>query len=1059
MTELGLGFSDFESLAVNVLEWVDYCYIAGREIDPKGNNSQKRKSYREVVLKSSLENAAGHLNPSIPTEVTQQAIANVLQLPFRDLIAANEHFHNMLINGVTVEYQEHEKTQRDKVWLVDFENPENNEFLAVTRFTVEEKEYREPLDLVLFINGLPLVVIAFQDDTYTDTDTGTEGIGTAGLRPVYDRLQKWKEQFPSFFQYNALLVITDGYNARAGSLSAGYSRFMAWRSGIGRNIAPPSVNQLQILVEGLLKKKVLLDMIRHFTFFEKTKKQDIQTDSVSIITVKKVAAYHQYDAVNEAVAATLQATSLSGDQRCGVVWHTQGSGKSMTMLFYAAKLSTISQLQNPTIVVITDRNDLEDQLFETFATAGQLLRQPPIQAHDRRHLKQLLKRNSGGIIFTTVQKFFPGRGKTHPLLSLRRNIIVMADEAHRSQYDFIDGYARHMRDALPNASFIGFTGTPLETEDRNTRAVFGDYIHVYDIQKAVEDSATVPIFYENRLVDVRLNEAEKAVLDAEFEAITSHRDPVDTRKLKSRWSNIEAIVGSRQRIRTISRDLVAHFEQRQAYLFGKAMVVAVSRRVCIDLYQKIITLRPEWHSDNDLEGAVKVVITGTSFDPAEWQPHIRDKTRRRVIGDRLRNPDDPLKMVIVCDMWLTGFDAPCLHTIYIDKPLKDHILMQAIARVNRVFRDKPGGLVVDYLGIASQLKKALAVYLKNGGKGNPYLLQADAAALLEEKYEEVNQMLQGFDYRKYFKVPLSLKESVLLALQEHILSLENGKENFTKKVTGLLKAFVLSVPHPAAMRLKENIAFFQAVKGRLNIFYPRTITRTGTRPPATGTTSDQAVDTAICQIISKAVVPDKIVNIFDAAGIKRPHMSILSEEFLASIKKQPHPHVALELLTKLLKEEITTRSRRNLVQSRSFLQLLRKTLQKYRQKQLTTFEIIEELIRLAQELRQSDLRTRQMELTPDELSIYDALTSNDTALHLLPETTIKTMARELVKKVRENATIDWAIRESIRAKLKVIVKRTLRIYSYPIKTRSSASGGIDIILKQAEILADAYCRD
>ena len=1057
----GYGFSHFESLAVCLLQWVDYCCIDGQEIDPKGTNSQKRENYREVILKSSLENAAAHLNPGIPTGVTQQAIDNIFQLPFLDLISANEHFYNMVIDGVPVEYREHEKTSRDKVRLVDFENPENNEFLAVTRFTVEEKKYREPLDLVLFINGLPFVVIAFHDDINIDTDIDKEGIETAALRSAYDRLQKWKEQFPSFFQYNALLVITDGYNARMGSLSAGFSRFMAWRSGIGRNIAPLSVNQLQILVEGLLKKNVLLEIINHFTFFERTKKQDPRTDSVSGITVKKVAAYHQYDAANEAAAATLRAASMSGDQRCGVVWHTQGSGKSMTMLFYAAKLAAIPQLQNPTIVVITDRNDLEDQLFETFVNAGPLLRQSPIQAHDRRHLKQLLKRNSGGIIFTTVQKFFPGKGKTHPLLSPRRNIIVMADEAHRSQYDFIDGYARHMRDALPNASFIGFTGTPLETGDRNTRAVFGDYIHVYDIQKAVEDSATVPIFYENRLVEVRLNETEKAVLDAEFEAITNHRDPVDTGKLKNRWSNIEAIVGSQQRIRTISRDLVAHFEQRQACLSGKAMVVAVSRRVCIDLYQKIITLRPQWHSDNDLEGAVKVVITGTSFDPAEWQPHIRDKTRRRVIGDRLRNPDDPLKMVIVCDMWLTGFDAPCLHTIYIDKPLKDHILMQAIARVNRVFRDKPGGLVVDYLGIASQLKKALSVYLKNGGKGNPYLLQADAAALMEQKYEELNRMLKGFDYKKYFKVPSSLKESVMLELQEHILSLENGKENFTKKVTGLLKAFALSVPHHAAMRLKENIALFQAVKARLNALYPRTVTRPGTHTPMTDKTPDrdQAVDTAICQIISKAVVPDKIVNILDASGIKRPNISILSEAFLVSIKKQPHPHVALELLTKLLKEEITTRSRRNLVQSRSFLYLLRSALGKYRQKQLTTLEIIEELIRLARELRQSDLRIRQMELTPDELSIYDALTSNDIARQLLPETTIKTMARELVKKVRENTTIDWAIRESIRAKLKVIVKRTLRIYNYPMKARAGVSGGIDIILKQAEILADAYCHD
>lgn len=1039
--------NDIDDVAINLLRGEGYSCI-----DAPAN-------CRQIILKPNLENAVQRLNPHIPKDATHQALNRILNLPGDDLINANEHFHKMLVHGVAVEYREQNEIKREHLRLMDYENPQDNQYLAAPRFTVEQNQHRETLDLVLFINGLPLVVMAFQDRD-RDIDYSAGESETAGLRPAYRRLQRWKEQFPLLFRCNALAVITNGFEARVGSLSAGYTRFMMWRSFDDAGyISPLALNQLFIMIGGLLSRKTLPGVIKHFTVFERVRKQDPVSGVSGVVSmeiIKKIAAYHQYYAVNLAIEAAVRAASVSGDQRCGVVWHTQGSGKSMTMLFFAAKLAVAPELNNPTILVITDRNDLEDQLFELFAASVQLLRQTPSQARSRRHLKQLLQQNSGGILFTTVQKFFPGRGKHHPLLSVRRNIIVMADEAHRSQYDFIDGFARHMRDALPNASFIGFTGTPLEQEDRNTRAVFGDYIDIYDIRKAVEDRATVPVYYEGRLVAVALNEEEKAIIDTQFETVTRGQDPVESKQIKSRWTKIESIVGSEQRIRTISRDIVAHFEQRQVGLFGKAMVVVFSRRVSVELYREITRLRPEWHSDNDFAGTVKTIITGTSLDPAEWQPHIRDKTRRRVIGDRLKDPTDPLKIVIVCDMWLTGFDVPCLHTLYIDKPLKDHILMQAIARVNRVFLDKPGGLVVDYLGIAAQLKKALAIYIDSGGKGLPLLHQSDAVATMQEKYEIITNLLNGLTYKRYFIASQPRKDLVLLRIQEHILSLENGRETFTREVTLLSRAFALSVPHPAALRLKDEVALFQLVRSRLQVL--NTVNPISSRP--NGKRPDEAVETAVRQIISKAVVTEEIVDIFAAAGIQKPGLSILSEEFLAGIAEHPHPHVALELLKNLIKQEIDLRARKNLVKGRSFLQMLSSALRSYRENQSSTQEVIEQLIRLAREIRQSDSRKEQLELTDDELAFYDALLSHDSAQQIFPEKTVKIIARQLVQKVRENATIDWAVRESARSRLKVNIKRTLRIYKYPMEKRAGiVAGVVDTILKQAELLADAICKE
>lgn len=1018
--------------AVILLRNEGYFCIDGQSIGPKGKKYWKRDSCRQVILKPSLVNAVHHFNNYVPVGTMQQVLDHIMGPTKGDLISQNEYFHKMLVNGVPVEYREQNRTKREYIRLMDYENPQNNQYLVVPRFLIEENQYHETIDIVLFINGLPLVVIAVQERKWGDSETN-------GLSPAYQRLQRWKEQFPLLFRYNALAVITDGFEARAGSLSSGYSRFMVWRSfDRGESISPLTVNQLLIMIGGLLSRETLPDVIKYFTVFERVRKRDPGKGGVAIEINKKIAAYHQYYAVNMAIEAAVKAVSDSGDQRCGVVWHTQGSGKSMTMLFFAAKLAVVPELNNPTILVITDRNDLENQLYELFAASVQLLHQAPRQAYSSRHLKQLLKQNSGGIFFTTVQKFFPGRGKIHPQLSLRRNIIVIADEAHRSQYDFIDGFARHMRDALPKASFIGFTGTPLEQEDRNTRAVFGNYIDIYNIQKAVEDRATVPVYYESRLAAVALNEEEKSF--------------IEQAQLKGRFSNIETIIGSAQRIRTISRDIVTHFEQRQLVLFGKAMVVAFNRRVCVELYHEIIRLKPEWHNDNDLEGAVKVVITGNSLDPAEWQPHIRDKTRRRVIGDRLKNPADPLKIIIVCDMWLTGFDVPCLHTLYIDKPLKDHLLMQAITRVNRVFRDKPGGLVVDYLGISVQLKKALSVYINNGGKGILHLFQSDAVAMMQEKYEIIKQLLNNFYYTHYFKVSQLQKNKLLLLFQEYILHLENGKEIFCSEVAQLSRAFALSVPHPAALKIKDELALFQLIKSRLqtvylgNPFSPRLLAN---RP-------DEIVETAVRQIISKAVMIEETVDIFSAAGIQNPGISVLSEEFLTHIKAHPNPHVAFELLKHLLKEEIGFRAQRNLVQSRSFSQIFGKALQDYRENQSTTSEVIEKLIRLAREIRTIDSRKDRLELTDDELAFYDALVSQENVNQLFPKETIKDMAQILLAKVKENATIDWAIRENVRSRLKVKIKRTLRKYCYPMASRT---GVVDTILKQAELLASAYCRD
>jgi type I restriction enzyme R subunit len=898
---------------------------------------------------------------------------------------------------------------------------------------------------VLFVNGLPLAVIELKNPADEN----------ATIWSAWQQFQTYQTQIPSLFATNAALVVSDGMEARIGAVGAGKEWFKPWRTITGREDASSKLTELQVVLEGVFEKRRFLDMLRYFIVFE---------DTGDGKPIKKMAGYHQYHAVKVAVEETLRAAQQvprkeikdeqgrwesglkpggdPGDRRVGVVWHTQGSGKSLTMAFYAGRVILHPAMENPTIVVITDRNDLDDQLFGTFAACQELLRQPPVQAADRTDLREKLKVASGGVVFTTIQKFFPEeKGDRHPVLSERRNIVVMADEAHRSQYDFIDGYARHMRDALPHASFIGFTGTPIEKSDANTRAVFGDYISVYDIQRAVADGATVPIYYESRLAKLELKEAERPKIDPQFEEATEGEEVERKEKLKSKWAQLEAVVGSENRIKLIARDLVEHFENRLATLEGKAMVVCMSRRICVDLYNAIAKLRPEWADEADDQGSMKVIMTGSATDPLEWQQHIRNKKRREDMALRFRAAKDPFRLVIVRDMWLTGFDAPSLHTMYVDKPMRGHGLMQAIARVNRVFKDKPGGLVVDYLGLADELKKALATYTESGGTGKTALDQAEAVGVMMEKYEVCLGLLHGFDWSKWVSGTPQERLSLLPAAQEHILSQEDGKNRLLRAVTDLSQAFALAVPHEEAMSIRDDVGFFQAVRAVLAKSTP------GERK------TDEELEHAIRQIISKAVISDEVLDIFAAAGLKKPDISILSDEFLAEVRGMPQRNLAVELLQKLLKDEIKARSKRNVVQARSFADLLEQAVRKYQNRAIETAQVIEELIQLAKDMRAANARGEKLKLTEDELAFYDALEVNDSAVKVLGEPTLVHIARELVETVKKNVTIDWTLRENVQAQLRVIVKRILRKYGYPPDKQEKAT---QTVLEQAALLSEAW---
>ncbi|MBN1189479.1 MAG: type I restriction endonuclease subunit R [Dehalococcoidales bacterium] len=1006
-----------EEAAIEWFKALGYQYLFGPDI-ACDSISPERESYSQVILLDRLQKALGTINPRVPDSAIEEACRKVSRPESPNLIINNRQFHKMVTNGVDVEYRnESGDIIGDKVWLLDFNNPDNNDWLAVNQFTVIEGQNRRP-DIVVFINGLPLAVLELKNPADEN----------ATIRTAYNQLQTYKTDIPSLFTYNEILVVSDGTEAQAGTITSGEEWFLPWRTRDGVNIAPKGAPELEILLNGIFDKGRLLDLIRHFIVFE-----------VNANIVKKMAAYHQYHAVNAAVDATMKATSPSGDKRVGVVWHTQGAGKSLTMVFYSGKVILHPLMENPTLVLLTDRNDLDQQLFDNFSLATDLLRQKPEQAESREHLKELLKVASGGIIFTTIQKFSP-EGEHYPLLSDRRNIIVIADEAHRSQYDFIDGFARHIRDALPNASFIGFTGTPIEKADRNTPAVFGNYISIYDIQQAVEDGATVRIFYEGRLAKIGLKEEERPHIDPDFEEIMESEEDTVREKLKTKWARLEAMVGTEKRINLIAQDIVQHFEQRLEVMDGKAMIVCMSRRICVDLYNAIIKLKPSWHTEDDTTGFIKVVMTGSAGDPLSFQPHIRNKVRREAIKKRMKDLKDPLKLVIVRDMWLTGFDAPCMHTMYIDKPMRGHGLMQAIARVNRVFKDKPGGLIVDYLGLAAELKKALAEYTE-GSREETGIPQEEAVALMIEKFEIVAEMFHGFNYSKFIDGTPAERLSIIPAAMEHVLSQKDGKRRFLQSVSELSKAFALSVPNEKALEIKDDVGFFQSVKSAI-------VKNTH----VAGKIKEEELDTAISQIVSKAISSDEVIDIFSAAGLKKPDISILSDEFLAEVRGMPHKNLAFEVLHKLLNDEIKTRARKNLVQSRSFSEMLENTIKRYQNRTIEAAQVILELIDLAKEIRKAKSRGEKLGLTEDEEAFYDALEVNDSAVKVLGDETLKTIARDLVETVRRNITIDWNVRESARAKLRTMVRRLLRKYGYPPDKQEKATL---TVLEQAELL----CKD
>ena len=1036
--------SEVEAAALEWLESLGWSVVHGPDIAPDTPGAD-RGDYGAVVLERRLREALARLNPDLPASALDDAFRKLLRPDGATLEARNRAVHRLLVDGATVEYRAGDGAIRGaQARAIDFDEPGNNDWLAVNQFTVVENKRERRPDAVLFVNGLPLGIVELKNPADEDATVWT----------AWQQLQTYKAELPSLFAFNAALVVSDGVEARIGTLTAGREWFKPWRTVTGEGLADPHMPQLQTMLAGAFQPHRFLSLVRDFIVFE--------DDGGAL--AKKMAGYHQFHAVRTAVAETLRAAELQrvptvlketghyesgqkpggdpGDRRIGVVWHTQGSGKSLTMAFYAGRIVREPAMENPTIVVLTDRNDLDDQLFGTFARCPDLLRQPPVQAESRADLRAKLGVESGGVVFTTIQKFFPEeKGDRHPQLSERRNVVVIADEAHRSQYDFIDGFARHMRDALPNASFVGFTGTPIELQDANTRAVFGDYISIYDIQRAVEDGATVPIYYESRLARLALDEGEKPHIDPEFEEATEGEELDRKETLKTKWAQLEAVVGAENRVALVAEDIVAHFERRTEAMDGKAMVVCMSRRICIDLYRALVRLRPDWEHADDDKGRIKVVMTGAASDPPEWQRHIGNKARREALAKRFRDPADPLRIVLVRDMWLTGFDAPSLHTMYVDKPMRGHGLMQAIARVNRVFHDKPGGLVVDYLGLAHELKRALATYTESGGRGRTALDQSEAVAVMLEKYEICRGQFHGFDYGRWTDGTPAERVSLLPAAQEHILAQENGKDRCLLAVRELSQAFALAVPHEEALAIRDDVAFFQAVR---SVLAKRA---EGEARP------EEELDHAVRQIVSRAVASEGVLDIFAAAGLEKPDISILSEDFLAEVRGMPQRNLAVELLQKLLKGEIAARRRKNVVQARSFAEMLERTLLRYRNRAVEAAQVIEELIQLARDLREANARGETLGLSEDELAFYDALETNDSAVQLLGDETLRDIARELVETVRGNVTIDWTLRENVRANLRRLVRRILRKHGYPPDKQEKATR---TVLEQAEALSAGW---
>lgn len=1022
--------SHIEEHAIDILkDSLGYDYVYGPEISPDGSKKE-RKDYREVVLVDRLKKALKRINPKIPQDALDGAVKRVLNIDNPKMIEDNQSFHKLLVEGVPVSFRKDGKVEHDSVHLIDFENVDKNEFLAINQFTIIEKSDRRP-DVLLFVNGLPLVLIELKNIADEKAD----------VYEAFKQIQTYKEQIPSIFRFNGICVISDGQEARAGTLSSNFDRFMPWKSIKGKKVEK-GVLELEVLLKGMLNKETLLDLIKSFIVYEK--ERDVKNNTSRII--KKISAYHQYNAVNKAFDSTLKAKT--GNHKAGVVWHTQGSGKSLSMVFYSGKLISSKEMGNPTIVVLTDRNDLDGQLFDTFARCSDLLRQEPKQAERRDDLTELLRVSSGGIIFTTMQKFFPEEDKEeYPMLSNRENIIVIADEAHRTQYGFkakVDkekgrityGFAKYVRDALPNASFIGFTGTPIEKSDRNTKAVFGSYVDTYDIKQAVDDGATVKLFYESRLAKLGIKPEERRKIDPQVEEITEDEEVKN--KLKSKWARLEKVIGSPERIAKIAKDIVEHFEERIRALEGKGMIVCMSRRICVELYNEIIKLRPEWNNENDGEGIIKVIMTGSATDDSSWQQHVRNKKRRTEIGDRFKDPEDELKLVIVRDMWLTGFDAPSLHTMYIDKPMQGHSLMQAIARANRKYKDKEAGLIVDYLGLGTELKKALTQYTESGGKGKPVFEQKEAIRKMQEKYDIVKGMFHGFDYKIFFKLEPKERVKLIPKAIEHILKEKGKKERYARETELLVKAFSLSVPSDEAMKIKEEVGFFQSIKA--------TIVKTTSTKAKYG----EEYDSAIKQIISKAVISDRIIDLFEAAGIDKPNISVLSEKFLLEVKDMKEKNLAFEALKKLLNDEIRLRMGKNIVTSKSFMEMLEKTIKKYTDRSIDAAEAIDELIRVAKKIQEDQKKGEELNLSEDEKAFYDALASNKSAIEVLGDDNLRKLALEIVSLVKGSVKVDWTVRESVQAGLKLKVKLVLKRYGYPPDKQESAT---DLVLAQAQVVA------
>lgn len=1040
--------SEIEVMAIEELIELGYNYVAGPDVAPDSLDAE-RNSYSDVILSGRLRTALERINPSIPSFVIDDAVTKLHRYNNLSLISDNENFHNLFVNGIPVEYRKGNEIIGDYVKICDLANPLNNDFLVINQFTIIENNINKRPDVILFINGIPIVVLELKNPADEN----------ATVKKAYDQIQTYKSTIPSLFAYNGICVVSDGLEAKVGSLTASFSRYSSWKTKNGLNDASKYDDELTTLIRGMLNKETLIDYISNFITFEKSKSQDKNTKTTIIETIKKIAAYHQYYAVNKGVQKTIEATDINGNKKAGVVWHTQGAGKSLSMVFYTGKL--VQKLNNPTIVVITDRNDLDDQLFDTFSGNTDILRQPPQQAENCEQLKELLKVSSGGIIFTTIHKFMPDDDASmYETLSERNNIVVIADEAHRTQYGFdaklreirdeqknvvghrvTFGFAKYMRDALPKATYIGFTGTPVEKSDANTPAVFGDYIDIYDISQAVEDKITVPIFYESRLTKVNLTEEGRKLVEQFDNDLSDDSELNGAQKAKLKWAKLEAIVGNKERLANLAKDMVSHYESRQDVFEGKAMVVAMSRRIAVDLYTEIIKLRPEWHSDDLDKGTIKVVMTVSSSDDLGMQKHRTTKQQRKELAQRMRDVNDPLRIVIVRDMWLTGFDVPSLHTMYVDKSMKDHNLMQAIARVNRVFKDKPGGLIVDYIGIGTSLKNALGFYAESGGKGMPAETQQKAVDFLIEKLEVIRNILKGFDYKEFFTAQTKDKLSIILRAEDYVIGLENGKSRFIKEVTLLSKAYALSKPHKVTVDNAEEIAFFQAVKARLTKFETE------------GNEGENNYESVIKNIIDDALYSDKVIDIFDAAGIEKPDLSVLSEEFLQEIQGMKYKNVAIELLKKLLNDEIKIRTRHNITKSKSLMEMLSGALKRYQGNLLTTSEIIEELIRIAREISAADKRGVDLGLDTDELAFYDALETNDSAVTVLGDHQLREIAREIASKIKKNATIDWSIKESVRARLMVLVRRTLNKYGYPPDKQEKA---INTVMKQAENLAELY---